>query len=183
MLVEDQAYHVAISGLPLSDGTVEFSKIEGTLLVKDKVPPSPTFSNVNYADGDNSATLTLTGSGFTTIAEADTNLLAETADGGSYIDWQKLAWNLTGSGASVVLDPDTHISTAVLNDDNTITIVLNSVGRDALYETTGFAASGGNDDVTITNGFTSDYNGNLQHRMEPKVSVFLSPTELILQHW
>ena len=87
--------------------------------------------------------------------------MAETADGGSYIDWQKLAWNLNGSDASVVFDPDTQISTAVLNDDNTITIVLNTVGRDALYEATGFAASGGNDDVTITNGFTSDYNGNI----------------------
>ncbi len=131
---------------------------DNSAIVIDTTPPSTTITAAAYNSSDN--TITFTGTNFDTIA-------AQSTDVKSYLDWNKLVWDLDGA----TNDPGvsfsaSDITSAVVTSATTMTVTLTSDKASALEGTTGFAADGLDDantadQIDVSAGFTKDFAGNI----------------------
>ena len=131
---------------------------DNSAIVVDTTPPSTTITAATYNSSDN--TITFTGTNFTTIA-------AQSTDVKSYLDWNKLVWDLDGDATDPgVSFSASDITSAVVTSATTLTVTLTSAKAAALEATTGFAADGldeanAADQIDVSAGFTKDFAGNV----------------------
>ncbi len=111
-------------------------------------PPVPTPTIVSAAFNQLTGTLTLTGTNFTTIAAAGTNIK-------SYLDYDQLVWDINKDGTDT-LDIGfsiTEFSTVYVTNDTTLTMNLTAAKANAIAATDDFGLLGGADSIDIAEGF------------------------------
>ena len=151
---------------------------DNSAIVIDTTPPSTTITAATYNSSDN--TITFTGTNFTTIA-------AQSTDVKSYLDWNKLVWDLDGDATDPgVSFSASDITSAVVTSATTLTVMLTSAKASALEGTTGFAADGldeanAADQIDLAAGFTKDFAGNVSTtdaaaNLAPSYSDTVKPT-------
>jgi len=125
----------------VTDGPVEFT-------------PTDTITSADY-DAD-SNTMTITGSDFTTIASADTEIKA-------YVDWTKFVWDINGDGGTTadITFVEGDVVSLTVTDDTTLTLVFTADKSDNVIEAAGgYGTADGNDTLDVTAGFSKDVEGN-----------------------
>ena len=127
-------------------------------LFVDTLIPTNTITGVAY-DSD-FGTITITGTNFTSVADADEDVT-------ELLDWTKFVWDIDGDDASTSGHTFTaaDFASVVVQDTNTIVATLTSDAKDGTPESLelaqGFAADGIgainlDDDIDVTAGFGVD---------------------------
>ncbi|MDA7592131.1 VCBS domain-containing protein [Rhodobacteraceae bacterium] len=151
---------------------------DNSALVIDTTPPSTTITAATYNSTDN--TIVFTGTNFTTIA-------AQSTDVKSYLDWNKLVWDLDGDATDPgVSFAANDITSAVVTSATALRVTLTSTKASALESKTGFAADGldeanAADQIDVAAGFTKDFAGNVSttdgaSNLAPSYSDTAKPT-------
>ncbi len=138
----------------LRDATMDSqSYVTSTDFRIDALAPTATIGSAIY-DAANDL-LTITGTNFTTIAAASTDIKA-------YVDWSKFVWDINGDNAtttdiSFVLG---DITSLIITDDTTITLQFSAAKGIAIEATAGYSTTGGVDTLDVAAGFARDDYGN-----------------------
>ncbi len=159
----DHADVTGMSGVDQSDVQVRFSLNDGTVdsaapttsesFQVDNVAPTATITSSSYDAA--SDTMTITGTNFTTIATATTDIK-------TYVDWTKFVWDINGDDATtanitfVVGD----VTSLIVTNDTTLTLVFTGAKGTAVEGTSGYGSNGGADTLDVTAGFSKDAFGN-----------------------
>ena len=144
------------NNLDLEDLDGDGSTIDGLgNIVVDVTGPTSELTSVSY----NAGVLTFTGTGLTAtqLGRSDLSNIAD------LINWSDLKWDINDDDdvtADFTFDAD-YIETAEVTSQTTMVVTMTDAGRDALFETAGFGAAGGADDIIVTEGFLSDVAGNV----------------------
>ncbi|MCP3938250.1 MAG: hypothetical protein GY708_23120, partial [Actinomycetia bacterium] len=138
----------------LNDGSVDSAvPVTSVSFRVDNAPPTATITSAGYSPVTD--TMTITGTGFLTIAAATTDVKA-------YVDWTKLVWDVNGDDATtaditfVVGD----VTSLTVTDDTTLTLVFTAAKATAIEATTDYGSVGGADTLDVTAGFSRDDFGN-----------------------
>ncbi len=138
----------------LNDGSIDSVNPATSQSVRvDNLSPNNTIVSGTYnSDAD---TLLITGTNFTSIAPASTDIK-------SLVDWSKLVWDINGDDAvtaniSFVLG---DVSSLIVTNATTLTLVFTGAKGTAIEATAGFGAAGGADTLDVTAGFSIDAFGN-----------------------
>ena len=129
---------------------------DSAAIVIDTQPPTSTISSAQY-DGS-TGTITITGDNFNTLG------VSNGVDVKAYLNWAKITWDIdfgdTDSSLSNVTFEESDITSAVVTNKTTLTVVLTSDAKTSLHSTTGFAAEGDasnpNDSIDVAAGFIRD---------------------------
>ena len=152
-----------LTGIDQSDVRIRFTLNDGTVdsllpatsenFQVDNVAPTDTITSSSYSSGAD--TLIITGTNFTTIAAASTDIK-------SYVDWSKFVWDINGDNATTanVTFVVGDITSLTVTDATTLTLVLTGAKGTALEGTAGYGATGGADTLDVTAGFSKDVAGN-----------------------
>ena len=163
-----------IYGNQLSSTTIPTGQnlADNAAIVIDTTPPATTISSVKYDGTGSTGKLIITGDKFLEIG------VAASGDVKEYLDWGNLTWDIDASDATTspaksdvqfayTSDSSTNdIASAIVTNDETLTINLTSVGTTKLTSADGFAAEGGylssgsitasGDAIDVTAGFIRD---------------------------
>jgi len=137
----------------LNDGSSDSGWLTSQSFQVDNAIPTSTITSSAYNAA--SDTLTITGTNFTTIAAASTDIK-------SYVDWAKFVWDINGDNATtanitfVVGD----VTSLTVTDATTLTLVFTGAKGTAIEGTTGYGGAGGADTLDVTAGFSKDVVGN-----------------------
>jgi hypothetical protein len=120
----------------------------------DNAKPTATITSASYNAVTD--TMTITGTNFTTIAAASTDIK-------SYVDWTKFSWDINGDNAttaniSVVVGDVTSLT---VDNATTLTLVFTGAKGTAIEATSDYGFTGGDDTLDITAGFSIDAFGNV----------------------
>jgi len=129
---------------------------DNAAIVIDTTPPGSTISSVKYDGTGSTGVLTITGDKFLEIGV--------TAGGEvkTYLDWGNLTWDIDYSDATTspalsnvqfgyTTDAATNdIASAIVTNDETLTITLTTIGTNKITSAAGFAAEGGRDNGSGT---------------------------------
>jgi len=120
----------------------------------DNLAPNVTIVSSAYNAATN--TLVISGTNFTSIAPASTDIKGD-------VDWSKLLLDINGDNAvtadlSFVL---TDVSSLIVTNDTTLTLVFTAAKGVAIEASAGFGAEGGGDTLDVTSGFLIDAVGNV----------------------
>ncbi len=153
-----------LAGVDQSDVQLRFKLNDGTndstsyatseSFQVDNVIPTATITSAAYAPSTD--TLTITGTNFTSIATASTDVK-------SYVDWTKFVWDINGDNATtanltfVVGD----VTSLTVTNATTLTLVFTGAKGTAIEATSGYGVTGGNDTLDVTAGFSKDIFGNV----------------------
>jgi len=129
---------------------------DSAAIVIDTLPPTSTISSAEY-DG-NTGTITITGDDFNKLG------VNNGVDVKAYLNWKKITWDIdfddTNSTLSDVTFEEADITSAVVTNKTTLTVVLTSEAKASLHATTGFAAEGDaskpSDSIDVAAGFIRD---------------------------
>ncbi|MFQ5596839.1 MAG: hypothetical protein ACE5GK_02195 [Nitrospiria bacterium] len=138
----------------LNDGTNDSASYATSENVRvDNALPTATITSAAYAPS--SDTLTMTGTNFTTIAAASTDIKSD-------VDWTRFVWDINGDNATtanitVVVGDVTSLT---VTNATTLTLVFTGAKGTAIEGTTGYGVPGGNDTIDVTAGFSKDVFGN-----------------------
>jgi hypothetical protein len=119
----------------------------------DNVPPTDTITSAVYDAGTD--TMTITGTNFTTIASAGTDITAS-------VDWEKFFWDINGDNdaTSDITFVANDVTSLTVTDDTALTLVFTATKGTAIEATTGYGFTGGGDALDVTAGFSRDAMGN-----------------------
>ncbi len=159
----DHADVTGIAGTDQSDIQVRFTLNDGTAnsaapatsenFQVDDVAPTATITSAGY--NKNSDTLTITGTNFTTIATASTDIK-------SYVDWSKFVWDINGDNATTanITFVEGDVTSLTVTDATTLTLLFTGAKGTAIEGTAGYGSTGGADTLDVTAGFSKDVVGN-----------------------
>ena len=159
----DHADVTGISGTDQSDIQVRFTVNDSALdsaapatsesFQVDDLAPTTTITSATYSAATD--TMVITGTNFTTIATATTDIK-------SYVDWTKFVWDINGDDATTanVTFVVGDITSLTVTDATTLTLVHAGAKGTSLEGTAGYGAGGGADTLDITAGFSKDVVGN-----------------------
>ena len=137
----------------LNDGAFDSGALTSEAFRVDNELPTATLTSADY----NSATdtLTITGTNFTTIATASTDIK-------SYVDWSKFVWDINGDDATTadITFVESDITSLTITDATTLTLVFTGAKATAIEGTSDYGSSGGADTLDVTAGFSLDAFGN-----------------------
>jgi hypothetical protein len=111
----------------------------------DGIASEATIVSAAYTKSTN--TLVLTGTNFNTEFTSGTNVKG-------LFDWSKIAYDIDTDNTGNITFTAANITSAVVTNDTTVTIVLASAKAAELEGATGFG--GVNDDIIVTDGFVKD---------------------------
>ena len=156
---------VGLDGIDQGDVRVRFtvndgekdsiSPVESVDFQVDNVVPIATISSASYTPATN--TLVITGTDFTSIAAATTEIKP-------YVDWAKFSWDINGDNAVTADVNDIVVGDIVslkVTNDTTLTLVLSVAKSTSLEGNADFGSTGGGDTLDITTGFIKDSKGNV----------------------
>ena len=160
----DHADITGISGIDQSDIQIRFTVNDATddsvapatseSFQVDDAAPTATITSAGY--NKNADILVITGTNFTSIADAATDVK-------SYVDWTKFVWDINGDNASTanITFVEADVTSATVTDATTLTIVFTGAKGTAIEGTAGYASAGGVDTLDVTAGFSIDVLGNV----------------------
>ena len=153
----------SLNGVDQSDIQIRFTINDGgadsvnpatseSVQVDNLAPNNTIVSSIYDADID---TLVITGTNFTSIAPALTDIKA-------LVDWSRVVWDINGDDAvtaniGFVL---VEVSSLTVTNATTLTLVFTGAKATAIEATAGYGAAGGVDTLDITAGFSIDAFGN-----------------------
>jgi CSLREA domain-containing protein len=119
----------------------------------DDVAPTDTITSAEYSASTD--TLIITGTNFTTIAAASTDIK-------SYVDWTKFVWDINGDDAVTtdITFVEGDITSLTVTDATTLTLVFTGAKGTAIEATSGYGSAGGADTLDVAAGFSKDAAGN-----------------------
>ncbi len=139
----------------VNDGSIDSTNPATSASVRvDNLAPDDTIvSGVYNADAD---TLVISGTNFTSIAPATTDIKGE-------VDWSKLIWDINADNAatpniSFVL---AEVTSLTVTNATTLTLVVAAAKATAIEATAGYGAAGGADTLDVAAGFSIDAFGNV----------------------
>ncbi|PKF54418.1 hypothetical protein CW748_15940, partial [Alteromonadales bacterium alter-6D02] len=148
--VTDTAGNALATDLPSGNNLADNSNF-----VVDTSAPTNTFTGATYDAATN--TLVLTGTNINSLLSAgetsSTNLK-------NNFDWTKFQWDIDTDNTDNMVGLAEMFNTAVVTDDNTLTITLSHFGALALEATAGFDPLTVDDSIEISAGFSGDSAGN-----------------------
>jgi len=159
----DHADVSGISGTEQSDIQVRFTVNDGTNdsaspatsenFQVDDLAPTATITSSTYDASTN--TLTITGTNFTTVASASTDIT-------SYVDWNKFVWDVNADGTTTtdITFVAGDITSLTVTDSTTLTLVFTSAKAASIEGNANFRITGGDDTLDVAAGFLKDEFGN-----------------------
>ncbi|ALP53607.1 hypothetical protein Tel_10955 [Candidatus Tenderia electrophaga] len=138
----------------LNDGSMDSnSPVTSESVQVDNVAPTATITGASYSPA--SDTLTITGTDFTTIAAASTDIK-------SYVDWTKFVWDINGDDATTanISFVEGDVTSLTVTDATTLTLVFTGAKGTAIEGTSGYGSAGGADTLDVSVGFIKDAVGN-----------------------
>ncbi|MDO9139751.1 MAG: Ig-like domain-containing protein, partial [Methylobacter sp.] len=134
----------------------------------DTTAPSLAATSLGYVEVTN--TITVTGTGFSTLLESSENADTEIK---ARLDWSKLTWDIDNDDTDNVSFAVGDISSAKVTSGTTLTIVLGSDKATALEEATGYG--GENDYLDLESGFFGDKAGNMMTHEAATAPITITP--------
>ncbi len=153
-----------LSGVDQSDVRIRFKLNDGTgdsasfatseNFRVDNEAPTDTITSASYQFSTD--TMTITGTDFLTIAAASTEIK-------TYMDWSKFVWDINGDNATTtdVTFVVGDISSLVVTNDTTLTLVFTSAKATAIESDSDYGSTGGDDTLDVTAGWSKDAFGNV----------------------
>lgn len=137
----------------LNDGTFDSTPVATENFRVDNLSPVVGVTSTSYNASND--TLTVTGSGFTSIAAAITNIRP-------YVDWTRFVWDINGDNSTTpdVTFISTDVSSLVIDDDSTLTLLLTTAKASSIESNVDFRTTNGADTLDVTAGFIRDEWGN-----------------------
>lgn len=156
---------VDLSGnlINLADGATPVESVNGGVtIIVDATAPSSEIALTGHTYTASTNTLTLSGSGFSTLVPTTgvSNM--------DVFDFSKLFWDINNNNSNVIGFDDLDILSAVVDSDTQITLTISQDKVDELTKTLGFGGASGaeQDGIDIDQGFLLDLAGNAAEQLD-----------------
>jgi len=138
----------------LNDGGMDsISVVTSENFQVDNFAPTATVTSATYTPATD--TMVITGTNFTTIAAASTDIK-------TYVDWSKFVWDINADNATTanISFIAGDVTSLTVTNATTLTLVFTSSKGTAIESTSGYGSAGGADSLDVAAGFSIDYFGN-----------------------